>query len=116
MKLYDVRRILGVNFSIHVLAKTATMQRINAPSIFNLMSSILASLYKIIDEDENRPGEFRNSAPIIFYESNSAVLYAANEDFSSNASRKLKTISIKNRQDGITAQMVLKLIHKIQMA
>ena len=30
-KLYDVPRILGVNFSRHVLAKTATMQRINAP-------------------------------------------------------------------------------------
>ena len=72
--------------------------------------------YKIIAEDENLPGEFRNSAPIKFYESNSAVLYAANWDFSSNAYRKLKTISIKNRQDGIRAQMVLKLISKIQMA
>ena len=69
--------------------------------------------YKIIAEDENRPVEFWNSAPIIFYESNSAVLYAANGVFSSNACRKLKTISIKNRQDGIRAQMVLKLISKI---
>ena len=42
-KLYDVRRTLGVNFSKHVLAKTAKMQRINAPSIFNLMPSNLAS-------------------------------------------------------------------------
>ena len=57
MKLYDVRRTLGVNFSRHVLAKTATMQRINAPSIFNLMPSNLQA-YKIIAEDENRPGEF----------------------------------------------------------
>ena len=36
--------------------------------------------------------------------------------FSSDACRKFKTISIKNRQDGIRAQMVLKLISKIQMA
>ena len=43
VKLYDVRRPLGVNFSRHVLAKTATMQRINASSIFNLMPSNLAS-------------------------------------------------------------------------
>ena len=28
-KLYDVRHTLGVSFSRHVLAKTATMQRIN---------------------------------------------------------------------------------------
>ena len=72
--------------------------------------------YKIIAEDENCPVEFWNSAPIIFYESNSAVLYAANGFFSSTACRKLKAISIKNRQDGIRAQMVLKLISKIQMA
>ena len=57
-----------------------------------------------------------SSAPIIFYDSNSAVLYAANGDFSSSACRKLRTISIKNHQDGIRAQMVLKLISKIQMA
>ena len=35
---------LGVNFSRHVLAKTATMQRINARSIFNTMLSNLASV------------------------------------------------------------------------
>ena len=58
---------------------------------------------KIIAEDENRPGEFWNSAQIIFYESNSAVLWAANAEFSSNTCRKLETISIKNRQDGIKA-------------
>ena len=40
-------------------------------------------------------------------------LYATNGDFSSNACRKLKTISIKNRQDGIRVQMVVKLISKI---
>ena len=72
--------------------------------------------YKIIVENENRTGEFRNFAPIIFYDSNSAVLYDANGDFSSNACRKLKTIPIKNRQDVIRAQIVLKLISKIQMA
>ena len=43
VKLYDMRRTLGVNFSRHVLAKTATMQRIDATSIFNLMPSNLAS-------------------------------------------------------------------------
>ena len=42
VKLY-VGHILGVNFLRHVLAKTATMQRSNTPSIFNLMSSDLAS-------------------------------------------------------------------------
>ena len=41
--LYDVRRNLGVNFSRHILAETAKMQRINSPSFFNLMPSILAS-------------------------------------------------------------------------
>ena len=51
--------------------------------------------YKIVAEDENCPGELRNSAPIIFCDSNSAVLFAANGDFSSNACMKLKTISIK---------------------
>ena len=71
--------------------------------------------YKIVAEDENRPGEFWHSAPIIFYDSNSTVLYAANGNFSSNACRKLKTISITNRQDGIRVQMVVKLISKIQM-
>ena len=35
---------------------------------------------KIIAEDENRPGEFWNSAPIILYDWNSAALYAANGD------------------------------------
>ena len=44
LKLYDARRTVGVNFSRHVLAETATMQRINAPSIFNIMPSNLASL------------------------------------------------------------------------
>ena len=42
-KLYDVRRTLGVNFSRRVLAMAATMQRTNAPSVFNLMRSNLAS-------------------------------------------------------------------------
>ena len=56
------------------------------------------------------------AASIIFYDSKRAVLYAANGDFSSNACRKLKTISIKNCQDGIRAQMVLKRISKKQMA
>ena len=51
--------------------------------------------YKVIAEDVNRPGEFLSSALIIFYDSNSAVLYAANGDFSSNACTKLKTISTK---------------------
>ena len=44
VKLYDVRRALGVNFSRYVLATTATTQRINAPPIFSLMTSNLASL------------------------------------------------------------------------
>ena len=37
-------RTLGVSFSRHVLAKkTVAMQRINAPSIFNLMPSNIAN-------------------------------------------------------------------------
>ena len=68
--------------------------------------------YKIMAKDEKTPGAFLNSAPIIFYDSNSAVLYAANGDFSLNACSNLKTISIKNRQEGIRAQVVLKLISK----
>ena len=44
IKLYDVWHTLGANFLRHVLSKTATMERINAPSIFNIMSSNLASL------------------------------------------------------------------------
>ena len=44
VKLYDVRRALGVNFSRYVLATTATTQRITAPPIFSLMTSNLAGL------------------------------------------------------------------------
>ena len=57
----------------------------------------------------NRPGEFRNSAPIIFYDSSRAVLYAANGELSSSTCGKLVTRTIKNPQHGIRAQMVLKL-------
>ena len=71
--------------------------------------------YKTIAEDENRPGEFWNSAPIIFYDSIKAVLYAANKEFSSNTCRKLKTHSIKNRQDGIRVKIVLNLIKSLKM-
>ena len=63
----------------------------------------------------NRPGEFRNSAPIIFYDSISTILYAANREFSSNACRKLMARTIKNRQDEIRAKIVLNLINKLKM-
>ena len=72
-------------------------------------------VHKIIAEDVNRPGEFRNSAPIIFYDSISAVLYAANREFSSNACRKLMMHTIKNRQDGIRVKIVLNIINKLKM-
>ena len=72
-------------------------------------------VHKIIAEDLNRFGEFRNSAPIIFYDSISAVSYAANREFSSNACRKLMTRTIKNRQDGISVKIVLNLINKLKM-
>ena len=39
----------------------------------------------------NRPGELWNSAPVIFYDSISAVLYAENRELSSNACKKLIT-------------------------
>ena len=62
-----MRRTLGVNFSRHVLAKTATMQRINAPSIFNLMPSNLTSSIKTIAEtDVNRPGNFEIPLQLFF--------------------------------------------------
>ena len=47
VKLYDVRRTLGMNFSRHVLAKTATM----------LPQFLSWQVHKIIAEDVNRPGE-----------------------------------------------------------
>ena len=72
-------------------------------------------VHKIIAEDVNGPVEFRDSAPIIFYDSISAVLYAANREFSSNACRKLMTRTIKNRQDGIRVKIVLNLINKLKM-
>ena len=71
--------------------------------------------HKIIAEDVNRAGEFRNSAPIIFYDSISAVLYAANREFSSNACRKLISRTIKNRQNGIRVKIVLNLTKKLKM-
>ena len=40
----------------------------------------------------------------------------ANGEFSSNAFKILLTCTIKNPQHGIRAQMVLKLINKLQMA
>ena len=72
-------------------------------------------VHKIIAEDVNRPGEFRNSTPIIFCDSISAVLYAANRGFSSNACRKLMTRTIKNRQCVIRVKIVLNLINKLKM-
>ena len=72
-------------------------------------------VHKIIAEDVNRPSEIRNSAPIIFYDSISAVLYAANRDFSSNACRKLMTRTIENRQDRIRVKIVLNLINNLKM-
>ena len=72
-------------------------------------------VHKIIAEDVKRPSEFRNSAPIIFYDSISAVLYAANREFSSNACRKLITRTIKNHQDGIRVKIVLNLTKKLKM-
>ena len=71
--------------------------------------------YKTIAENENCPGEIWNSAPIIFYDSIKAVLYAANNEFSSNTCRKLKMHSIKNRQDGIRVEIVLNLIKRLKM-
>ena len=71
--------------------------------------------YKTTAEDKNHPGEFWNSAPIIFYDSIKAVLYAANKEFSSNTCRKLKTHSIKNRQDVIRVNIVLNLIKRLKM-
>ena len=51
----------------------------------------------------------------MFYNSISAVLYAANREFSSNACRKLMTRTIKNREDGIRVKIVLNLINKLKM-
>ena len=58
------QRTLGVNFSKYVLAKNTAMQRINTPSIVN-PSRPIWQVDKVIAEDMNWVGEFRNSAPII---------------------------------------------------
>ena len=51
----------------------------------------------------------------LFYDSSSAVLYAANGEFSSNACIKLMKRAIENPQHGKRAPMVLKLTNKQQM-
>ena len=56
-----------------------------------------------------------NSAPVIFYDSISAVLYAANWKFYSNARRKSIMRTIKNPQGGIRVKIVLKLTNKLKM-
>ena len=99
-----MRRTLGENFSKHVLAKTLTVQRITLPQCLTWHA-----------EDVDLAGESQNSTPIIFYDSNRAVLYAANGEFFSNACRKLMTRTIKKPQHGIRAQLVLKLTNKLQM-
>ena len=66
----------------------------------------ISQVDKIIAEDVNRAGEFRNSAPIIFYDSSRAVLCAAN-GFKNRS---------KNPQHGVRVQMMLKLTNKLQMA
>ena len=112
--MYDTWRTLGLNFSRHVFVKTATTQR---SMLLQCLTSCrqIWQVHKIIAEDVNRPGEIRNSAPNIFYDSISAVLYAANRDFSSNACRKLMTRTIENRQDGIRVKIVLNLINNLKM-
>ena len=70
VKLYDVWRTLGVKFSRRALL----------PQFLTSCRQIW-QVHKIIAENVNRPGEFLNSAPIIFYDSISAVLYAANREF-----------------------------------
>ena len=52
---------------------------------------------------------------LFFYDLTSAVLYAANSEFSSNACRKLMTRTIKYRQDGFRVKLVLNLTNKLRM-
>ena len=66
-------------------------------------------------ENVNHPGEFLNSALNIFYDSISAVLHAANTEFSSNACKKSKMRTIKNSQDGIRVKIVLQLTNNLKM-
>ena len=50
-----------------------------------------------------------------FYDSIGAVLYAANTEFSSNACRESIMRTIKNPQDGIRVNIVLKLTNTLKM-
>ena len=94
VKLYDVWRTLGVNFSRHVWLKLRQCKGSMLPQFLTSCCQT-GQVHKIIAEDVNCPGEFGNSAPIIFYDSISAVLYAANREFSSNACRELMMRTIK---------------------
>ena len=102
------------------LAKTTTVQRINAilPQLSTSCRPI-RQVGKVIAEDVSRAREFRNcmrSAPINFCDSSRAVLYAANREFFSNACKRLMLHTIKNPQHGMRAQMLLKLTNRLQMA
>ena len=101
LEIWTKRRTLGTNSSKHVLAKITTMQRITTPSIVTSCRPIW-QIDEIITKDVSCAGEFWNSVPISFYDSSSAVLYAANGEFYSNACRKLMTRTIKNPQHGIS--------------
>ena len=72
-------------------------------------------VHKIIAENVNRPGEFLKFFSNYFYYSIGAVLYAANTELSSNACRESIMRTIKNPQDGIRVNIVLKLTNTLKM-
>ena len=72
-------------------------------------------VHKIIAENVNRPGEFLKFFSTYFYDSISAVLYAANTEFSLNSSRESIMRIIKNPLDGIRVNIVLKLTNTLKM-
>ena len=58
MKLYDVRRTLGVNFARHVFwLKPRQCKGSMLPQFLTICRQIW-QVHKIIAEDVNRPGEF----------------------------------------------------------
>ena len=62
------------------------------------------------------PRNFEIPHQLFFMTSNTAVLYVANGEFSSNACRKLMTRTNKNPHHGTRTQMVFELTNKLQMA
>ena len=116
-----MQRTLGVNLSRHVLAKTATTQRMNASSQSTLLlvwshGRRQARSGQILEDAWGR-GYNAPSIPLqlVFYDTIRAVLYAANRLIFFKCLQSIMTRTIKYHQDGIRVKIVLKLTHKLKM-